>query len=79
MNPFMATADIPPWYIGGYWALPLQWLVNAVVNNEFQDGEPADPLLDYQPWNIPNFLYTDVCLSSTGCNLVQFRGARILP
>ncbi|BDA51445.1 ABC transporter G family member 36 [Coccomyxa sp. Obi] len=35
--------DIPPWYIGGYWALPLQWLVNAVVNNEFQDGRWAKP------------------------------------
>ncbi|KAK9902782.1 hypothetical protein WJX75_005811 [Coccomyxa subellipsoidea] len=40
--------DIPVWYVGGYWALPLQWLVNAVINNEFQDGrwdkpDPADP------------------------------------
>lgn len=35
------AADIPPWYVGGYWALPLQWLVNAIINNEFQDGEQS--------------------------------------
>ncbi|EIE18006.1 putative pleiotropic drug resistance protein 3 [Coccomyxa subellipsoidea C-169] len=39
----LVKPDIPPWYVGGYWALPLQWLVNAIINNEFQDERWAKP------------------------------------
>ncbi|EIE18194.1 putative pleiotropic drug resistance protein 3 [Coccomyxa subellipsoidea C-169] len=34
---------IPDWYIGGYWALPLQWLVSAAQANEFSDSRWAVP------------------------------------
>lgn len=32
---------IPSWYVGGYWALPLQWLVTAAEANEFSDSKSA--------------------------------------
>ncbi|CAK0759197.1 hypothetical protein CVIRNUC_002679 [Coccomyxa viridis] len=35
--------NIHPWYIGGYWALPLQWLVMAIMNNEFLDERWQKP------------------------------------
>ncbi|CAK0784035.1 hypothetical protein CVIRNUC_007238 [Coccomyxa viridis] len=35
--------NIPPWYIGGYWALPLQWLTTSIVNNEFLDERWQKP------------------------------------
>lgn len=32
---------IHPWVIGGYWALPLQYFQNGLVNNEFTAGQPV--------------------------------------
>ena len=29
---------IHPWVVGGYWALPLQYIQNAIAENEFTGG-----------------------------------------
>eukprot|EP00884_Botryococcus_braunii_P014151 jgi/Botrbrau1/22737/Bobra.0132s0074.2 len=39
----LAKGFIPAWYIGGYWALPLQWLVTAGLNNEFTAARWKEP------------------------------------
>lgn len=41
MGTACAVQDIHPWDIGGYWALPLQWIQNALAINEFSAGAIA--------------------------------------
>ena len=38
------TGDVHVWDIGGYWALPMQWIQNALAINEFSAGaQPPTP------------------------------------
>ncbi len=38
---------IPDWYVGGYWTLPLQWLVSAAEANEFSDSKHCYVLMNF--------------------------------
>ena len=35
----LVKSSIPVWFIGGYWALPMSYLQNAIEINEFTGGE----------------------------------------
>lgn len=59
--------SIPPWYIGGYWTLPLSWLQNGLVLNEFT----ADR------WNVPYAHNPNVTLGQATLAHYDFRQNRI--
>ncbi|KAA6418150.1 MAG: ATP-binding cassette transporter [Trebouxia sp. A1-2] len=44
---------IHPWVIGGYWALPLQYIQNAIAINELTGGVPYPALLSALPSLLP--------------------------
>lgn len=35
--------SVPPWFIGGYWALPLSYVTDAIEINEFTGGDHNHP------------------------------------
>ncbi|BDA47821.1 probable pleiotropic drug resistance protein 1 [Coccomyxa sp. Obi] len=58
---------IPAWYIGGYWTLPLQWLVSAAEANEFSDGG----------WAVPYVYDPSITLGRAVANNFDFRIRRV--
>lgn len=49
----MSAGFIHPWVIGGYWALPLQYIQNAIAINELTGGVPYPALLSALPSLLP--------------------------
>ena len=51
------AGSVPVWYIGGYWTLPLGWLTNSILINEFsaprwQIPYIYDPSVGHTPLNM---------------------------
>ena len=47
-NTCASAGSVPVWYIGGYWTLPLGWLTNSILINEFSAPRWQTPYI-YDP------------------------------
>lgn len=61
------AGDIHAWDIGGYWALPLQWIQNALAINEFSAGR----------WQKPDPNPTGLQLGTAVLESYDFRHSRL--
>ncbi|CAK0748752.1 hypothetical protein CVIRNUC_001857 [Coccomyxa viridis] len=63
----LARPQIPPWFIGGYWALPLQWLISSAEANEFTSPR----------WQVPYKFHPEVTLGNAVASEFGWRNHRV--